>query len=175
MFSENSLPIVKIVRGHLDRGEIIPKHLIEQLLHYYASHPEVCVRQFHETFGLEIQDYPTWEVSERTLKLRPKLIKEEYREYMDAIDAKDLVEMFDAIIDLVYVLYGTAISHGLPINMGMLAVQDSNMSKLDENGVPIVREDGKILKGPNFFKPHLKELLDAYENPDEELARIVGD
>lgn len=149
------------VRKMMKRGEIIPQHIIEQLLFYYESHPHRCVYEFHKAFGVEINEIPTLDVSKRTKELRPKLIEEEYIEYRNALEAEDLIEMFDALLDLTYVIYGTGISHGLPMLSGMISVQESNMSKLDLDGRPIIREDGKILKGPKFFKPDLKSLVDV--------------
>ncbi len=126
---------------------------------------EEALREFHETYGLEINDSPigfTFEETEdkeELFELRMALIREEYSEFMAAHEGEDLVELADAICDLVYVLVGTAVSYGIPFDRCFAEVQRSNMSKLGEDGEPIVREDGKILKGPNFSKPDLHSII----------------
>ena len=91
--------------------------------------------------------------NKRLQELRLGLIDEEFTELKDALDDNDIVEVADAISDLLYVVLGTAISYGIPIDKVFEEVHRSNLSKLDANGKPIRREDGKILKGPNFFEP----------------------
>jgi len=94
--------------------------------------------------------------------LRYKLMREENEEYLDAANDGDLVEVADALGDMLYILCGTIIEHGLQhkIEDVFNEIQRSNMSKLGEDGEPIYREDGKVLKGPNYFKPKIKEILD---------------
>lgn len=97
----------------------------------------------------------------QTRKLRKKLLREEYNEYLDGEDNDDLVEIADALCDILYIVYGTGITYGLPMKELFDEVHRSNMSKLGEDGKPIRREDGKILKGPNYFKPDLASIVDT--------------
>ena len=123
------------------------------------------VREFNEAFGLEVNDTPTvgeWD----QIELRFDLIKEENEEYYEASTfnnkEKQLVETFDAILDLMYLVNGLAVYHGFSpeqMEAGFDEVQRSNMSKLGKDGKPIYREDGKVLKGENYFKPDLKKIL----------------
>ena len=123
------------------------------------------VQEFHETYGLPVKSVP--DISdEKTNKLRINLIAEELEELQEALEEGDLVETLDALIDLQYVLDGAFLSFG----MGHLKtpafneVHSSNMSKLGEDGKPIVRpEDGKILKGPNYFKPDVSQFINKKE------------
>jgi predicted HAD superfamily Cof-like phosphohydrolase len=127
------------------------------------------VRDFHETYGLEVNDepidmhelHPHGPTSSSPLwRLRSKLHDEELNELDDAmVQAPDLVDIADAICDLIYVLCGTAVSFGIPLDECFAEVQRSNMSKLGDDGKPIVREDGKILKGPDFSPPDLKSII----------------
>lgn len=119
------------------------------------------VQIFHETYGLPVKDAP--DISDpKTNALRVNLLEEEVEELKEALEQGDIVEVLDALTDLQYVLDGAYLSFGLQ-SLKMPAfeeVQRSNMSKLGEDGKPIVREeDGKILKGPNYFKPDLAEFL----------------
>ena len=130
---------------------------------------EEALREFHKTYGLDIRDeghpidftYTDDDDDERIplFQLREELVREEYSEFKAAHDSEDLVELADAICDLVYVLVGTAVSYGIPFDKCFAEVQRSNMSKLGEDGKPIVREDGKILKGPNFTPPDLEKII----------------
>ena len=119
------------------------------------------VRIFHETYGLPVKDAP--DISdEKTNKLRINLLAEEVEELQEALEAGDLVEVLDALTDIQYVLDGAYLSFGLhDVKMAAFEeVQRSNMSKLGEDGKPIVREeDGKILKGPNYFKPDIAQFI----------------
>lgn len=126
-----------------------------------TSHHYNCVKQFHKVYGANIGTVPAWpSVQER--ELRQALLKEEYKEYTDAEAANDFVEMCDALGDMLYIIYGTAVSYGIPIDEIFQEIHDSNMSKLDSSGNPIRREDGKILKGPNYFAPDIKSILDKH-------------
>lgn len=120
-----------------------------------------CVQEFHETYGLPVKDTP--DISdERTNTLRINLLAEELDELKEALEQGDMVETLDALIDLQYVLDGAFLSFGLQHlkDPAFEEVQRSNMSKLGEDGKPIVRkEDGKILKGPNYFKPDLVQFI----------------
>ena len=121
------------------------------------------VQIFHETYGLPVKDAP--DISdEKTNKLRINLLAEEVEELQEALEAGDLVEVLDALTDIQYVLDGAYLSFGLhDVKMAAFEeVQRSNMSKLGEDGKPIVREeDGKILKGPNYFKPDIAQFISS--------------
>jgi len=96
---------------------------------------------------------------DRTTDLRLNLIDEEFKELKDAVEAKDIVEVADALTDLLYVIYGAGHGFGINLDLAFNLVHASNMSKLDEEGNPIYREDGKVLKGPNYFPPKIKRAL----------------
>lgn len=119
------------------------------------------VHHFHETFQIGNADTPTL-IDERDYTLRYNLIKEENEEYLDACKNGDLVEIADALGDQLYILFGTILKHGLQHKIEEVfdEIQRSNMSKLDENGQPIFREDGKILKSNLYFRPNIKDILD---------------
>ena len=120
-----------------------------------------CVRTFHDSFGINNENAPIANIDLDTIMLRYKLMREENEEYLEAAQNGDLVEVADALGDMLYILCGTMLSHGMQDKMGevFLEIQRSNMSKLDENGKPIYREDGKVMKGPNYFKPDIKSVL----------------
>jgi len=120
------------------------------------------VSTFHKTFKVEENKTPTL-LSENDWILRHKLMKEENQEYLDACAENDLVEIADALGDQLYILCGTILKHGLQDKIEQVfdEIQRSNMSKLDDNGNPIFRPDGKILKGTNYFTPNIKSILDA--------------
>ena len=116
------------------------------------------VKKFMETFGQEIKekaDFP----NEKITSLRYDLIKEELNELQDAINKKDLKEVADALTDILYVTYGAGHAFGINLDKCFIEVQNSNMSKLDKNGKPIFNEKGKVMKGPNYFKPDLKKFV----------------
>ena len=120
-----------------------------------------AVQEFHEAFGLEIQHQPTVALDEKVIDLRYNLMKEENEEYLEAAQAGDLVEVADALGDMLYILCGTIISHGFQDKIEAVfdEIQRSNMSKLGADGKPIYREDGKVMKGPDYFKPNIAGLL----------------
>ena len=120
-----------------------------------------AVQEFHEAFGLEIQHQPTVALDDKVIDLRYNLMKEENEEYLEAAQAGDLVEVADALGDMLYILCGTIISHGFQDKIEAVfdEIQRSNMSKLGTDGKPIYREDGKVMKGPNYFKPNIAGLL----------------
>lgn len=120
------------------------------------------VAKFHDVFQIGNELEPIALVGEDTYNLRYKLMKEENDEYLDACKDGDLVEIADALGDQLYILCGTILKHGLQhkIEEVFEEIQKSNMSKLDANGDPIFREDGKILKGENYFKPDIKKVLE---------------
>lgn len=117
------------------------------------------VRKFQEAFGANVSDKPNLPDSNER-ELRIKLLKEEWEEYLEGEENNDIVEISDALGDMLYIIYGTCVSYGLPIDEMFEEIHNSNMSKLDENGQPIRREDGKVLKGPNFFQPNLKDIIE---------------
>mgnify|MGYP000434824041 FL=1 len=121
-----------------------------------------AVQAFHEAFGLGVKESPTAELSLQKNLLRYKLMREENEEYLDAANNKDLVEVADALGDMLYILCGTIIEHGMQYKIEEVfnEIQKSNMSKLGADGNPIYREDGKVLKGPNYFQPDIKSILD---------------
>lgn len=120
-----------------------------------------AVHEFHSAFKLNIQSEPTVAISDERKQLRFELMKEENEEYLEAAKNNDLVEVADALGDMLYILCGTIIEHGMQHKIEEVfdEIQRSNMSKLGEDGKPIYREDGKVLKGPNYFKPNIKEIL----------------
>lgn len=120
------------------------------------------VRKFHDSFGIENALKPTAKLATETTLLRYKLMDEENEEYLEAAQNGDLVEIADALGDMLYILCGTILSHGLDNKMEAVfrEIQESNMSKLDENGKPIYREDGKVLKGNRYFKPNISAILE---------------
>ena len=120
------------------------------------------VRAFHDAFKIKNNDVPTANLPEDHYKLRYNLMREEVEEYLDACKDNDIVEIADALGDQLYILCGTILSHGLQhkIEEVFCEIQNSNMSKLDDNGEPIYREDGKVLKSDLYFKPNIKKILD---------------
>ena len=118
------------------------------------------VHEFMKVFGQEIKEKPAWPDGE-TMELRIDLIEEELGEFKDAILSADgtLVDVADALSDLLYVVYGAGHSFGLDLDACFKEVHRSNMSKLDERGNPIYREDGKVLKGPDFTEPDLESMI----------------
>lgn len=123
-----------------------------------------AVQQFHKSFKLNIQKKPTVDISLERKLLRYELMREENEEYLDAAKNNDLIEVADALGDMLYILCGTIIEHGMQdvIEEVFDEIQKSNMSKLDTNGQPIYRGDGKVLKGPNYFKPNFGKILKNY-------------
>ncbi len=120
-----------------------------------------AVHEFHKAFGLGIKHKPTANIGEDRNLLRYNLMKEENEEYFEAAKNNDLVEVADALGDMLYILCGTIIEHGMQDKMEAVfnEIQRSNMSKLGEDGKPIYRDDGKVLKGPNYFKPNLEKIV----------------
>ena len=113
---------------------------------------------FMKTFGQEVKDKPSFS-TDKINKLRIDLIKEELEELTDAMKNKDLLEVADALTDILYVTYGAGHAFGINLDKCFEEVQNSNMSKLGDDGKPIYSEKGKVLKGPNYFKPNLSSLL----------------
>ncbi|MDX6184017.1 nucleoside triphosphate pyrophosphohydrolase family protein [Flavobacterium sp. Fl-77] len=120
-----------------------------------------AVKEFHTAFKIGHSETPIADLGQAKNILRYNLMKEENEEYLEAVHNKDLVEIADALGDMMYILCGTIIEHGLQgkIEAVFDEIQRSNMSKLGEDGQPIYREDGKVMKGPNYFKPDFSKLL----------------
>ncbi len=116
------------------------------------------VGTFMKTFGQEVKIEPSFS-TERINKLRIDLIKEELEELTEAMNNKDLLEVADALTDILYVTYGAGHAFGIDLDKCFDEVQNSNMSKLGENGKPIYNESGKVMKGPNYFKPDLSKFV----------------
>lgn len=120
------------------------------------------VKVFHETFNIENAEKPSVLLNAEDYQLRYRLMEEENKEYLEACGHKDIVEIADALGDQLYILCGTILKHGLQdvITEVFKEIQASNMSKLDSSGKPIYREDGKVMKGENFFKPNIKKAME---------------
>ena len=116
------------------------------------------VGTFMKTFGQEVKTKPSLS-NEKINKLRIDLIKEELDELETAMNNKDLLEVADALTDILYVTYGAGHAFGIDLDKCFEEVQNSNMSKLDENGNPIYSDSGKVMKGPNYFKPNLSKFI----------------
>ena len=116
------------------------------------------VRTFMETYEQEVNTKPSFP-DKKIVQLRYDLIKEELDELSEAIKDKDIVEVADALTDLLYVVYGAGHSWGIDLDKCFAEVRRSNMSKLGKDGMPIHNEHGKVMKGPNYFKPDLKQFL----------------
>tara|TARA_B100001121_G_scaffold250733_1_gene226775 strand:- start:79 stop:468 length:390 start_codon:yes stop_codon:yes gene_type:complete len=119
------------------------------------------VKLFHQKFNINYLNEPKANIPDEIKELRFKLMEEENLEYLKATKENDIVEIADALGDMLYILCGTIISHGLQNKIEEIfqEIQNSNMSKLDDNGKPIYRDDGKVLKGPNYFKPDIRKIL----------------
>ncbi|WP_333810166.1 nucleoside triphosphate pyrophosphohydrolase family protein [Flavobacterium sp.] len=120
-----------------------------------------AVRIFHETYGLGVSEEMKADLGALKNELRFNLMKEENEEYLEAVQNNDIIEVADALGDMLYILCGTILEHGLQHKIEEVfdEIQRSNMSKLGEDGKPIYREDGKVMKGPNYFKPNFEEIL----------------
>lgn len=121
-----------------------------------------AVHEFHSAFKLGAKEAPHADLGKAKNLLRFNLMKEENEEYLEAANNNDLVEVADALGDMLYILCGTIIEHGMQHKIDEVfdEIQRSNMSKLGEDGLPIYREDGKVLKGPKYFRPDIKTILD---------------
>ncbi len=120
-----------------------------------------AVEDFHDKFGLSYNHSPTVELEKKIIELRFNLMKEENEEYIEAARNNDIIEVADALGDMLYILCGTIIEHGMSdiIEDVFDEIQKSNMSKLGADGKPIYREDGKVMKGPNYFKPNFTKFF----------------
>ena len=120
------------------------------------------VKEFHRVFKLEYHESPTAHVDPKIVDLRHRLMAEENEEYLEACRNNDLTQIADALGDKMYILFGTIIAHGLQHKIEEVfdEIHRSNMSKLDDQGNPIYREDGKIMKSKNYFLPQIEEILE---------------
>lgn len=120
-----------------------------------------AVKAFHSAFKIGYRETPKADLGIDKNELRFNLMKEENEEYLEAAKNNDLIEVADALGDMLYILCGTIIEHGLQHKIEAVfdEIQKSNMSKLGADGQPIYREDGKVLKGPNYFKPNIDKIL----------------
>lgn len=120
-----------------------------------------AVKEFHTAFRIGHSETPRADLGGVKNELRYNLMKEENEEYLEAVRNNDIVEIADALGDMMYILCGTIIEHGLQHKIEEVfdEIQRSNMSKLGEDGTPIYREDGKVMKGPNYFKPDFSKIL----------------
>tara|TARA_B100000886_G_scaffold337011_1_gene296894 strand:+ start:688 stop:1059 length:372 start_codon:yes stop_codon:yes gene_type:complete len=116
------------------------------------------VKNFMQTFGQEVKSRPSFS-SDKINNLRYNLIKEELDEFKQALDKKDILEVADALTDILYVTYGAGHAFGIDLDVCFQEVQNSNMSKLGEDGKPIFNDHGKVMKGPNYFKPDLSKYV----------------
>ena len=125
------------------------------------KHQINSVKIFHEVYNLSYKDSPVADIGIDKINLRFKLMEEENQEYFEAAKNNDIVEVADALGDMLYILCGTIIEHGMQDKIEEIfdEIQKSNMSKLGEDGKPIYRNDGKVMKGPNYFKPNISEIL----------------
>lgn len=123
------------------------------------------VSEFHQKFQVAQNEHPTAGLPESIIQLRHRLMAEENDEYLEAAQSGNLTEIADALGDQLYILCGTILSHGLQhvIEDVFDEIQRSNMSKLDENGLPIFREDGKIMKSNRYFKPDIASIIKKYQ------------
>lgn len=122
-----------------------------------------AVKAFHTAFKIGHLERPKADLGMDKNTLRYKLMREENEEYLEAANANDLVEVGDALGDMLYILCGTIIEHGFQHKIEEIfdEIQKSNMSKLGADGEPIYREDGKVLKGPNYFQPNIQDILNS--------------
>ena len=122
-----------------------------------------AVQEFHTAYKLGYKNEPIAAIGKDKINLRFDLMDEENKEYLEAAQNSDLVEVADALGDMLYILCGTIIEHGMQhkIEEVFEEIQRSNMSKLGADGEPIYREDGKVLKGPNYFKPNIEKILNS--------------
>ena len=142
----------------------LTKHIFKfiKINHYIIMKKQIeSVKKFHNTYKLGYSETPIANLGNSKNKLRFSLMSEENEEYIEAANNDDIIEVADALGDMLYILCGTIIEHGMQdiIEDVFDEIQRSNMSKLGEDGEPIYREDGKVLKGPNYFKPNFKKFF----------------
>jgi predicted HAD superfamily Cof-like phosphohydrolase len=125
------------------------------------KHQIEAVKIFHEVYKLDYKESPVTDIGLDKIELRFNLMDEENKEYLEAAKNNDLIEVADALGDMLYILCGTIIEHGMQDKIEEVfdEIQKSNLSKLGEDGKPIYRADGKVMKGPNYFKPNISKIL----------------
>ena len=149
----NNSNIRKISNDLSDLRSILKSHDLYKSLHSLED-----VKIFMDTYGQEVKTKPSFS-TDKINKLRLDLIKEELTELTEAMNNKDLLEVADALTDILYVTYGAGHAFGIDLDKCFNEVQDSNMSKLGHDGKPIYNQTGKVMKGPNYFKPDLSKFL----------------
>ncbi len=122
-----------------------------------------AVAEFHGAFNLPMQQFPSTEIDDDLVKLRVALLAEEVDEFVTAAGKSDLIGIADALADIVYVIYGTALTYGIDLDSVLREVHRSNMSKLTGDGKPLIREDGKVLKSERYFPPDIASALGLYD------------
>lgn len=132
------------------------------------------VKEFHESFGIDNKSSPTVLIGKEEVELRHRLMEEENNEYIEAAKNNDLVEVADALGDMLYILCGTILKHGMQdvIIPVFQEIQRANMSKLDENGMPIFRADGKVMKSSKYQAPNIEKVLFDFKNKLDEYDEI---
>ncbi len=118
-----------------------------------------AVAEFHQAFGRPVQRQPTADIDPALARLRVNLVQEEVGEFIAASEQGDLIGIADALADIVYVVYGTALTYGIDLDAVLREVHRSNMSKLDSDGKPVLRPDGKVLKSDRYFPPDIASVL----------------
>lgn len=133
-----------------DDDQVVPPDLSDAML---------CVSRFHEAFNLPRASRPQVDVSPDMAKLRVELLREEMQEFADATTNRDIIEIADALADIVYVAYGAAVTYGIDLDAVVREVHRANMSKLNDQGLPEYREDGKVLKAARYTPPDVAKVL----------------
>lgn len=137
---------------------------IESVSHMDNRDPFEKLWEFHETYNAARSRVPALPPEEHELRtLRKRLLEEEFHEYLEGEANNDLREIADALGDIIYIAYGTAVAYGLPMKEIFDEIHRSNMSKLGEDGKPIYREDGKVLKGPNYTPPDIASIIARHQ------------
>jgi predicted HAD superfamily Cof-like phosphohydrolase len=134
-----------------------------------------AVAAFHRAFDIPIRIVPTAQPDDYPLRL--ELLREEWGEYVTAVSQNDVVEVADALAEMVYVIFGSALAHGIDLPAVLAEVHRSNMSKLGADGLPISREDGKVMKGPNYFQPDVARAIwppDGQSTPTAKARETAG-
>lgn len=124
--------------------------------------PAAALRESHRAQRLVVNDIPTVDVPAEVKELRCALVEEEVGELRAAVESDDIVGIADAVADLLYVVHGAALTFGIPVNEVFAEVHRSNMTKLGDDGEPVVRADGKVMKGPNYSPPRLEPILRSH-------------
>ena len=124
-----------------------------------------ALAQFHRAFNLPMRQLPSADIDEAVAKLRVALFKEEVGEFVAASERSDVLGIADALADIVYVAYGTALTYGIDLDAVLQEVHRSNMGKLDSDGKPLIRDDGKVLKSERYFPPDIESVLQL-QRPD---------